>query len=967
MARKSRKLYQVAKELNLATTTVIDELQALEFEVTKKQMTVIPDDIYENLLKKHAPDRWSRMKEEMFRREAEEKEKIAEEVRKADLQKILDSAPAKEEKAPPKPAPSVRQLDINAQHEILSQNAANAAKALVSKETPVKDAHGQSMGDSSSRKKTPEIKSEDSGKHKKIKKEEPAKKTEQALPEPKEAKKKERPSKPLPTVRPSVTHLPEKQEETEVESTATSKTAPKRKSTMSVRGAVSNDDILTFTPPPTAPEVVEDEPPKRDTKEAPPHGKKAHTREMEEEDDSEDKQRRKKRRKRKTKKQAETKETGTPSSSGWVSTTERPAQPKRKRKRDRKKKVDAAEVQASIRQTMAAMEDSGHKRKKKRRVKANIGMVDEDTNLIRITEYVSTAELASLIDVPTGDLIRDCLMLGLRVTINQRLDKDTIQLLAEEHGYRVEFVDQATEEELLEEEEQVEEDVKLEPRAPVVTVMGHVDHGKTSLLDYIRHTHVVSGEAGGITQHIGAYEIEHQDQRITFLDTPGHEAFTAMRARGAQATDIVVLVVAADDQVMPQTLEAIDHAKAAEVPIVVAINKMDKAGANAEKVRRQLAEKNVIVEEYGGDIQSAEVSAKSGAGIDDLLDKILIAAEMLELQAPRDTYAKGIIIESRLDKGRGIVCSVLIQRGTLKVGDVFVAGPYLGRVRAMYDERGNKREMVIPGQPAEITGFDANPHVGDYLVVYTDEREAKQVASTRQIQLREQEMRLREGYSKTELLHTIDGTRKRELRLIIKGDVDGSVEAIADSLMRLSSEEVEVKIIHRGVGPINEPNVLLASASGAMIIGFNVHPHLKAREVAQRDNVPYKVYRIIYELIEDVKDILKGMHEKVFTDEIVGVAEVRQTFKISRVGVIAGCMVVQGKIERANKVRIIRNGTEIYQGELDTLKRFKDDAKEVQQGFECGIKVAGYNDIKVEDLIESLTQVEVEREIEVED
>ncbi|HEB84923.1 MAG TPA: translation initiation factor IF-2, partial [Bacteroidetes bacterium] len=650
---------------------------------------------------------------------------------------------------------------------------------------------------------------------------------------------------------------------------------------------------------------------------------------------------------------------------GWVSTGEAGGSKKR-RKRDKRKKVDEKEVQESIRQTMAAMEETGRRKKKKRRIEPQVGMVDEESNLLKITEFISTAELAGLLELPVTDLIRECLMLGLRVTINQRLEHDTIQLLAEEHGYSVEFIDQLEEEHLLEESEEEEEEAgELEPRPPVVTVMGHVDHGKTTLLDHIRHTRVAEGEAGGITQHIGAYEIEHAGRKITFLDTPGHEAFTAMRARGAQTTDIVVLVVAADDQVMPQTIEAIDHAKAAGVPIVVAINKMDKPGANAEKVRQQLADHGVLVEEWGGEVQSAEVSAKTGAGIDDLLEKILIASELLDLKAVREAPARGVVIESRLDKGRGTVCTVLVQRGTLHVGDVFVAGPYFGRVRAMFDEHGDKVKEAVPGQPVLITGFESAPHVGDHLVVFQNEHEAKELAGRRQLQIRDQEMRLREGVGKGDLLQAIDGTEYRELRLVIKGDVDGSVEAIADSLMRLSSDEVGVKIIHRSVGPINESDILLASASKAMVIGFNVHPNLKARELAQRNDVHFQTYRVIYELIEDIKEILKGMYRRETAEEVVGTLEVRNLFKISRIGTIAGCYVLQGKIERTNQVRILRDGTEVYTGTLESLKRFKEDVREVAQGFECGVKIAGFNDIKVGDTIEAFVIVEVDREIEV--
>ncbi len=901
-AKKVRKLFQVAKELNLATSTLTEELESQEFEVTKKQMTPIPDDIYEGLLRKFAPDRWAEMQEEISRHESEEKERQAQAQRNADLQEILKSKEEETVSAPAKPTPSVRHLE--------------PGEVII---PPIE----------------PEIAEVD---RVEIEEKKPKKKAKKV---------------PKPTVRetPKDHKIPEISIEEVAESAVEpEKTAVKENGT-TVRGAVSNDDIIAYKP----------QKPVEKKEKAAPKPDKAPVAEKPAEEEKPEKRKRK--RKRKPQKAEEQMEGVQKKAGGWVSTGEA-AGGKRKRKRSKKKKVDIKEVQATIKQTMAAMDDHGGKKKKRRRVEADVGIIDEDSNLIKITEFVSTTDLAQLIDVPVTDLIKECLMLGLRVTINQRLDSDTIQLLAEEHGYKVEFIDQVAEEEI--EEEEVEETGELIDRPPVVTIMGHVDHGKTSLLDHLRKSQIVDGEAGGITQHIGAYEISHNDRKITFLDTPGHEAFTAMRARGAQVTDVVVLIVAADDQVMPQTVEAIDHAKAAGVPVVVAINKMDKEGAEPEKVKRQLADKNLVVEEYGGDIQCAEISAKKGTGIPDLLDNILIAAEMLELKAVADTTAKGVIIESRLDKGRGTICTVLVQKGTLNVGEVFVAGPYFGRVRAMFDEQGRKREDARPGQPVEITGLEAAPHVGDPFVVYKDEREAKDIATKRQLQMREQEMRLREGYGKMDLL-TMDDQDHRELRLIIKGDVDGSVEAIADSLMRLSTKEVDVKIISRNVGPINESDVLLASTSNAMIIGFNIHPNLKAREMAQAEGVTIQAYRVIYELIEEVKDIIKGLHRRKFEEQIVGTAEIRDLFKISRIGVIAGCYVVNGRIDRNNKVRVLRDGQSIFEGDIETLRRFKDDAKEVKEGFECGIKVYNFNDVKVGDFIEAIEMVEVEREIEMEE
>ncbi|MCB2198971.1 translation initiation factor IF-2 [bacterium] len=919
-AKKNRKLFQVAKELNLATSTLTEELESQGYKVTKAQMTVIDDEMYGNLLRKFAPDRLDAMKREASMEEARRQEAETQQMKDAEVERIYQMG--KDETPPKKPAPSTRKIDNT---EI----------------RPFKDP------------------------------EKPAPKAVEPEPEvPAEEKEAPRPAakkKAAPSVRGAAEVAPKRDEAPQARTSAkeepaaptdedVSPDAPrgKRTASPSVRGGVSNDDILAFTPPPPKPE--------RPAPVAP--SPQVHTPKDEEDDE---KPRGKRKRKRKPGRGGEQPGADRPKTGGggWVSTGDSSGSGKRKRKRDKKKKPDAAEVQASIKQTLAAMEGSGKKRKK-RRVQTEIGMIDEDTNLLKITEFVSTQELADLMDIQVVELIKECMMLGLRVTINQRLDKDTITLLAEEHEYKVEFVDDLEQQEMMAETVFEDDDTgEKVPRAPVVTIMGHVDHGKTTLLDFIRKSAVAEGEAGGITQHIGAYEIEHNDNKITFLDTPGHEAFTAMRARGAQVTDVVVLVVAADDQVMPQTVEAIDHAKAADVPMVVAINKMDKPGANAEKVRQQLADHGVLVEEWGGEVQAAEVSAKKGTGIPDLLDKILLSTEILDLKAVKDTQARGYVIESKQEKGRGTVCTILIQRGTLKVGDVFVAGHYFGRVRAMYDERGEKRTNVLPGQPVQITGFESPPHVGDQLIVFKEEREAKEIASRRQQQQREQAQRISEGSGRGDLLQFVGGSEKRELQLVIKGDVDGSVEAIADSLMRLSTEEVQVKIIRRAVGPINESDILLASASNAMVIGFNVHPNIKAREMAQINDVPFETYRIIYELIEDIKGIIIGMHRRETAEEVVGMAEVRDTFKISRIGTIAGCYVVEGKIERSNRVRIIRDGTEIYTGELDTLKRFKDDAKEVAQGYECGIKVQNYNDIKVGDMIQAFKIVEVDREIEV--
>ncbi len=579
-------------------------------------------------------------------------------------------------------------------------------------------------------------------------------------------------------------------------------------------------------------------------------------------------------------------------------------------------------------------------------------------SVLRVTEFVSTGELANLMGVSVNEVIGMLFSSGMMVSINQRLDADTIQIVADEFGFEVEFITEF-DEEIIEVEEDAPED--LRPRPPVVTIMGHVDHGKTSLLDYIREANVVAGEAGGITQHIGAYNVARGEQGITFLDTPGHEAFTAMRARGAQATDIVILVVAADDAVMPQTIEAINHAKAAEVPIVVAINKIDKPEANAPRVMQQLSDHGVLVEEYGGEVQSAQVSAKTGTGVDVLLDKVLLQADLLSLQANPDRNAQGIVIESRLDRGRGTVATVLVQNGTLKVGDAFVAGVHSGRVRAMFDERDQRVESVGPGQPVTLLGFQGSPEVGDRFLVMTEEREAREIAQRRQQIAREQSLRQRKHITLDEIGRRLALGDFRELNLIIKADVGGSVEALSDSLQKLSANEVAVNIIHSGVGAINESDVMLASASDAVIIGFQVRPVPGARTLAEREEIDIRTYSIIYDAIQDVRDALEGLLSPEKTEKTLGVAEVRQTFKVPRVGTVAGCAVIEGRIKRSDKIRLIRDGVVIYTGNLSSLKRLKDDVREVTSGYECGMGIDNYNDIKVGDHIEAFEVVETRR------
>ena len=630
------------------------------------------------------------------------------------------------------------------------------------------------------------------------------------------------------------------------------------------------------------------------------------------------------------------------------------------------------DIQKQVRETLEKLKGKSSKGKgvKHRREKRDIHRQkteDElaqqaiDNKVLKVTEFVTASEVATMMDTPVTGIISACMSLGMMVTMNQRLDAETISIVAEEFGYEVEFITADIEESIQEVEDAPED---LQVRAPIVTVMGHVDHGKTSLLDYIREENVIAGESGGITQHIGAYGVELQDgQKMAFLDTPGHEAFTAMRARGAQVTDLAIIVVAADDAIMPQTKEAISHAQAAGVPIVFAINKIDKPDANPEKIKEQLAQMNLLVEDWGGKIQSHDISAKTGAGVPELLEKVLLEAELLELKANPDKIANGTIVEAFLDKGRGYVSTILVQGGTLKIGDYVLAGQHSGKVKAMHDERGKKVSEAGPSTPVSILGLTGAPQAGDKFNVFEDEREAKDIAGRRTQLQREQSVRTQRHITLDEIGRRIALGDFKELNIILKGDVDGSVEALTDSLQKLSTEEIQVNIIHKAVGPITESDVLLASASDAIIIGFNVRPMGNARQIADKEEIDIRTYSIIYAAINDLKDAMEGMLSPEMKEEITGTAEIRETFKISKVGTIAGCMVITGKIIRNAGIRLIREGVVIYTGELDSLKRFKDDAKEVAKGYDCGMQVKNYNDIKEGDVIESFHEIAVKKKL----
>jgi translation initiation factor IF-2 len=637
------------------------------------------------------------------------------------------------------------------------------------------------------------------------------------------------------------------------------------------------------------------------------------------------------------------------------------------KKRSIRAEVNEEEVQKQIKETLARLTSKGkskgskYRREKRdaisQRQKEVVEQKELDKNILKVTEFVSVNELASMMNTPVTEIISTCMNLGLFVSINQRLDAETMAILADEFGYKVEFVSAELQEAVKEEADTPEE---LQDRPPIVTVMGHVDHGKTKLLDYIRRTNVIAGEAGGITQHIGAYGVQLDDGRhITFLDTPGHEAFTAMRARGAQITDIAIIVVAADDGVMPQTVEAINHASAAGVPIVFAINKIDKPTSNAEKIKEELANMNYLVEDWGGKFQSQEISAKSGVGIDLLLDKVLLEAELLELKANPDKPALGTVIESSLDKGRGYTATVLVKAGTLRIGDIVLAGSCYGHIKAMYNERGYKVDIVGPATPALILGLNGAPQAGDKFNVMLSDREAKDIATKRSQLQREQDLRTQKHITLDEIGRRIAIGNFQELNIIVKGDVDGSVEALSDSLIKLSTQKIQLNIIHKAVGQISESDILLAAASNAIIVGFQVRPSLSARKLAEKEQIDIRLYSIIYNAIEEIRAAMEGMLIPELKEEIVATLEIREAFKITKVGTVAGCYVKEGKITRNTRVRIIREGIVIYTGELGSLKRFKDDVKEVVGGYECGLNIHNFNDIKVGDILEGFQEVEV--------
>ncbi len=989
-----RRVFEVAKELKVVTPTIIEFLEAKGYDVSRKQMHPVTEEMYVALLNKFDKAKFAQYQSEhSTTREAVQKRDYAR-LRKEEQQQLLAVKETKEtpkekaskkielpkfskfivEGAPPEPEETTVKTDDDKDHETAekdSKEPKEPAKTVAeTKETDAVEVTKKRARKTKKKKVERSVEDVKSAPERSAKVEpidlqvdekaidstetEVAESVPHKIELPKgkslkivaEAPKKEKP-KPEKTAKSKQKPKPKKKPEKVVEEEVIDTTSL-AKALEKVEGKGDSTDKPSKRKlrrkrlkikPETVEDALESEQEKKLAKDIEKQGKlKSGTAKA----DTPTKPSRKRRRKKKTK------------AGDGAQPTSKPSGRSRKRQ-----KVSATEVAATIKETMAKVEGRDKSRRRHTHSKEQVEVVDENAPL-KVQEFITTQELSSLMDISFQEIIQCCLGMGMIVSINQRLDKDTIELLAAEFGFEVEFgVD-----ELVEEIVEDENSENLEKRPPVVTIMGHVDHGKTTLLDYLRRTSVADSEVGGITQHIGAYEVTYNDEKIAFLDTPGHEAFTAMRARGAQITDIVVLVVAADDRVMPQTLEAIDHARAANTPIIVAINKIDKPEADPERLYKELADNNILVEKWGGKYQSTEISAKFGQGTDDLLAEILVAADMLELKADPTVRSRGVVVESRLDKGLGGVATILVQTGTLTPGNAIVVGENYGRVRSLFNERGEKKTEAGPSTPVQVVGFNGIPQAGDQMLVYPTEKEAREVSLRRQRQHRELSARKISSLTLEQASRRLQEASLKELPLLIKGDVHGSIEVLSDSLMRLSTEEVKVEIIHRGVGGINESDALLAAASGAVIIGFHVHPNLKARELARKEGLEIRLYRIIHEVVDDIRATLEGMLAPLQEEKVDGRLTVRQVFKVSRLGTIAGSYVLEGKIRRNSKVRLIRDDIEIWTGNLASLKRFKDDAKEVVSGFECGVALEGHRDVRIEDIIEVFSIVETKRTLD---
>ena len=963
MSGAPKRLSKVARELNVGTSTIVDFLQSKGFEVGSSPNAKLTPEMYDKCVEQYAPDRAAKERSQELKRNRVERKTIT-------LDGVEEVEESKDE---------VTEEPVVEKTPEVAEKKVEEAPAV--KEEP-----------------TPEVKAEEPKEEKPV-----------------EAKKEEPKEEPKPETK-----------KKQVEITPVSASDDDKEGGPKVLGTVDLNKIDTRTrpekkkkeapkkqkpqqknsPKPAAtadktPAKKADEKPVKKEKEAaaPPQELKIQTKKLEgpnilgkielpkdnkrkkkpvasssENKDTESKGKKRRRRIQPDGKPAQgggnRPQGGGPNRGGGQGQGQRGRGGRGRGKAEPKPQLTEEQIQKEIKETLARLSGGGKSKASKFRREKRQAVAREmeeqraqeelEKKILKVTEFVTASELASMMDVSVSDVISACMSLGMMVSINQRLDAETLNIVAEEFGYEVEFTTAELETEVEDDEEDNPED--HESRPPIVTVMGHVDHGKTSLLDHIRKANVIGGEAGGITQHIGAYNVTLEDGRqLTFLDTPGHEAFTAMRARGAQVTDLVVIVIAADDSVMPQTKEAINHAQAAGVPMVFAFNKVDKPGANAEKIREELSQMNILVEDWGGKFQAQEISAKSGQGVDELLDKVLLEAELLELKANPVRRATGTVIEASLDKGRGYVATLLVQQGTMRVGDILVAGQYTARVKAMTNERGQRVKEAGPSHPVQMLGFNGAPNAGDTFKEYSDEREAKAIATKREQLVREQGIRAQKHITLDEIGRRLALGDFQELNIIIKGDVDGSVEALSDSLIKLSTDSIQVNVIHKQVGQITESDVLLATASDAIIIGFQVRPSPSARKLAEKEEIDIRLYSIIYKAIDELKDAMAGMLKPKFEEKIVGNIEVRETFKISKVGTIAGCYVLDGQVTRNTSIRLIRDGVVIYSGALGSLKRFKDDVKEVKAGYECGLNIENFNDIKVGDIIEGFEEVEVEQ------
>ncbi|HKK57988.1 MAG TPA: translation initiation factor IF-2 [Salinivirga sp.] len=960
--KKSIRLSKVAKELNVGISTIIDFFDKQGLDIKANPNTKISPEVYDMLVAEYSQD--GKMKKESEKlslgthrsnpevvtidkkeEDNEEDDEEGDEVMIKDLSSGKTASPeAKEEEKKEEVKEEKKEDTSSKKQEQPKEEKPESTKEEKQENQP--KVVGKINLDNV-KKARPKKKSEDKSTEKKEKskaqpeKEKPAQSKPKEAPKPEAKKQKEapQPKKAKPTPKSAEQEKPKKEPE--------KKQAPKKEEK-------DSDFIESKVEKLSGPTVV---------------GKIDLPKEQPKNQD--DSRKKKKRRKRIRKDKVDVNKERNDNKQRQKQHTDKKDFPKKKRKKKpTRPEVNEEDVQKQIKETLSRLTSKGkskgakYRRDKRdavqRKQEEEIQQQEQDKNILKVTEFVSVNELANMMNVPATDVIATCMNLGLFVSINQRLDAETMSLVADEFNYKVEFVSA----EVLDAIETEEEDdpEELTPRPPIVTVMGHVDHGKTSLLDHIRKENVIAGEAGGITQHIGAYNVKLDDgKRITFLDTPGHEAFTAMRARGAQITDVAIIIIAADDNIMPQTKEAINHAQAAGVPIVFAINKIDKPGASAEKIKEELAQMNLLVEEWGGKYQSQDISAKNGVNIEELLEKVLLEAELLDLKANADKKATGTVIESSLDRGRGYVATVLVEAGTLQIGNIILAGSYYGHIKAMYNERGARIEEAGPAVPVQILGLNGAPQAGDKFNIMESDAEAKDIANKREQLQREQGLRAQKHITLDEIGRRIAIGNFQELNIIVKGDVDGSIEALADSMIKLSTEEIQVNVIHKGVGQISESDILLAAASNAIIVGFQVRPSIAARKLAEREEIDIRLYSVIYDAINEIRDAMEGMLSPDIKEEVTGTAEVLTVFKITKVGKVAGCIVREGKIYRNSKVRLIREGIVVYTGELGSLKRFKDDVKEVASGYECGLNIENFNDIKVGDMVESFKEVEVKK------